>query len=308
MPLEIALVGQQIIHAYPLVPRFNGCDLAKVEQFGRGWAQKAGLDTCVSPLADDIRVTRVWSPDTEEAQHLSEALFIKRICRSLEEALDGAHGVLVMDEAIESRTALVEQCLHMGLTVFADKVLSVDPGKTDQLLALAQTRNTRVRSWSQLFFHPDLARVRQAPPGGVAFLNFQMKADILSLYGIHVISMLQGAFAGRARAYRPLADGECREGLVELDDGSRVFLHVGPNLPFRGRLYYCAPDCEVIVNRNDDAACFENAACALMALFTGQDTPAGPGVEEMSEASRLLACIVRGGSDGRPVSIEKPDK
>ena len=81
---------------------------------------------------------------------------------------------------------------------------------------------------------------------------------------------------------------------------AQVFLHVGPNIPFRGRLYYCAGENEVIVNRNDDAACFQSAAEAIIAMFMDAETVPGPGPAEMVQASRLLECLVRGGSDGEP--------
>jgi hypothetical protein len=29
---QLSLIGQQLIHAYPLIPRFNGCDMARAEE------------------------------------------------------------------------------------------------------------------------------------------------------------------------------------------------------------------------------------------------------------------------------------
>ena len=302
MPKEIALIGEQLIHTYPLVPRFNGCDLAKVKEFGGSWIEKAGLEQATEPIIDSMRITRMWSPDREEMGRLGPALNIEKSCGSVAEALDGADGVLVMDEVIESRTQLVQQCLEAGLPVFADKVLSTDVRKTAELIELAGKRNARVRSWSQLYFHPGLKRVRAANPGGVAFLNFSMSADILLLYGIHIISMLQGAFDNCVKTYRPLSDGASRSAMVELADNTRVFLYVGEDVPFRGRLYYCGPEDEVIVNDNDDSACFTSSARAIEALILGQDAP-GPGPEQMAEATRLIQLIAQGGADAQPIAF-----
>lgn len=295
---RIALVGQQLIHTYPLIPSFNGCDLAKAQEYSPTWTKNAQLSQRTEPLTDNVRVTRVWSPDRDEAVRLSEALRIDTVCDSLEQALDGADGAMIMDEVVESRMQLVETCLRAGLPLFADKVLSLDSGKTAELIALAREKGVAARSWSQLYFHPDLALVRQAPPGGVGFLNFQMGVDILAMYGIHIVSMLQGAFAARIKTWRPLSDGDQRTGMVILEDGTQVMLHVSARLPFRGRLYYCAGESEVIVNRNDDAACFQNAAKALVALFTDPDNIPGPDAQTMRKASSLLGYIVQGGKDG----------
>ena len=299
---QIALVGQQLIHTYPLIPSFNGCNLAKATEYSPAWTEKARLAERTEPLSDRVRVTRVWSPDRDEAARLSEALRIDTVCGSLEQALDGVDGVMVMDEVVESRTELVETCLRAGLPLFADKVFSLDPRKTAELIALAGERGVAARSWSQLYFHPDLAEVRQAPAGGVGFLNFQMGVDILAMYGIHIVSMLQGAFAAPVKAWRPLSDGDHGTGMAILEDGTQILLHVSAELPFRGRLYYCAGESEVIVNRGDDAACFQSAAKALIALFTAPDNIPGPDARTMREASSLLAYIVQGGRDG----VEKP--
>lgn len=302
MRKEIALIGEKLVHTYPLIPRFNGCKLDKVNRFASGWVEKARLAEATEPIIESMRVTRMWSPDGEEMQRLADALNIENICGSAEEAIADADGVLVMDEVIESRTTLVEQSLNAGRPVFADKVLSIEPSRTAGLIDLARAGNIPVRSWSQLYFHPGLRRVRTARPGGVAFLNFCMSTKILAMYGIHIVSMLQGAFDGRVETYRPLSDGANLSALIELTDRTRVFLYVGEDIPFRGRLYYCNPDSDVIVNDNDDSACFISSARAIEALMFGLDVP-DPGPERMLEAARLIDVMVKGGTDGPPVSF-----
>ena len=304
MARELALIGEKLIHTYPLIPRFNGCNMAKAAEYAGAWVKNTELASHTEAPAHDLRVTRMWSPDQEEMGRLRETLNIATICATVEEAIDGADGVLIMDEIIESRTALIEQCLNAGLPVYADKILAMDPAKTESLIALAESKNAAVRSWSQLVFHPGLENVRSAPPGGVAFLNFNMSADILSMYGIHIVAMLQGAFASPVAEYQPMDDPKGRAGRVLLEDGTRVFLYIGEDLPWRGRLYYCASEeTEVIVNDNRDAACFDAAAAAIASLFTDGRTPDMTDYAHMVEASRLVECIVTG-QPGAPIRFK----
>ena len=303
MTKEVALIGEQLIHTYPYIVHFNGSDRDRIEKNAKAWMQRFMLDHDLSAKSGEVRVTRIWSPDAEEVGRLAETFGIEKVCASAEEAVNGADGVLVMDEIIESRTALIEKCLRAGLTVFADKVLSTDASRTAELLALADEKKARARSWSQLYFLPDLRKVREAPPGGVGFLNYQLGLDILPAYGIHPISMLQGAFDSHMKNYRPLSDADTRSGLLEFENDTRIFLYVGTDIPFRGRLYYCAGDQEIIANQADDWACFENAATALIDLFAGRSMVSGPGLGEMNQATRLIEVMLRGGSDGKAIPL-----
>jgi len=303
MAKELALIGRQLIHTYPYVVHFNGSDRERIAKNAKPWMQRFMLDRDLSPTTSEVRVTRIWSPDAEEAKRLAETFDIPRICATADEALDGADGAMVMDEVIESRTALVENALERGISVFADKVLSADPQKTCELIELAERKGCRVRSWSQLYFLPALAPVRQAGGGGVGFLDYQMEMKILPMYGIHPVSMLQGAFSSPAKSYRPLLEGNGRGGLVELEDGTRIFVYVGADVPFRGRLYYETKDSALRADEPDDWACFERAAKALVELFSGRSPAPGPGPEEMRQAARFLEILIQGGSDGRVVPL-----
>jgi len=305
MPKQIAVVGQHLIHTYPYLVHFNGSDRERIGKNAKPWMQRFMLDRDLRPATSEVRVTRIWSADTDEARKVAETFDISRVCATAEEALDGADGAMVMDEVIESRSALVEMALRRGVHVFADKVLSSDERRTDELLELAERVGRRVRGWSQLYFLPCLEQARAAGGGGVGFLNFHMEMNILPMYGIHPVSMLQSAFPARVRQYRPLMDGDSRCGLVEHEDGTCVFIYVGLDVPFRGRLDYCTKEREVIANQPDDWACFERGAKALVELFTDRSPVPGPGPEEMREAVRLIAAMVRGGRDGRPVQISR---
>ena len=302
MVSEIALVGHELIHTYPYIVHLNGSTREKIDKNAKPWMKRFMLEQDLTPKTDELRVTRIWSPDDEENKKLAETFSIDSICGSVEEALDGAQCAMVMDENNESRTVLIKACIEAGLSVFATKVLSTEPAKVDELFQAAKKKNVRVHGWSQLYFDPGIQRIRDLPGGGVAFLSFGLPMKKLSIYGIHMISMVQGAFKARMKSYRPLTAGEDRSGLIELDDGTRIFLYMGENVSSRSRLYYNEKDHEAIFDDRDEWSCFSTAANAVMALFTGKDVP-GPGPAEMKDAAMMLECLIDEKADGQPVPL-----
>lgn len=298
---QIAVVGQQLIHTYPYIANFNGCDFEKLEAYGKPWMVNMMRDKDLSPVVKDMRITRIWSPDNDEAGRVADACTIDKVCASLDEAIAGADGAIVLDEVLDSRTDIVEICLNAGLDVFADKVIAVDPEKTESLLALAEEKGAVVRSWSQMFFVEQVGEIRQMAPGGVAWLACRLGMEKVQAYGIHPISMLQAAFPGRVATYRPLCDGDVRSALLELESGTRIFLHTGPDVTFFMHLCYSNKDKTMLVKGETTYAVFQAAALAIVAAFERRPYDA-PGPTEMREATRLLDCIVRGGSAGKEIT------
>ena len=64
------------------------------------WVKAGNLTQRTEPLVEGVRVRRVYSPDRDEAQRLSEALRIERVCNSVAETIGGADGVLVLDRLL----------------------------------------------------------------------------------------------------------------------------------------------------------------------------------------------------------------
>ena len=305
MGRRIALIGQQLIHTYPYLAYLNGSTAQKIAAHAKPWMKAFLLEQDLSPQTDELRVTRIWSPDAEEVGRLVETFGIEQVCDSPEQAIDGADGAMVLDEVLDSRTPLTELCLRAGVPVFVDKVLAGSAERTAALIALAAQKDVRIGAWSQLYFHPDLPQVRGAGPGGVGFINMRMAMDILPKYGIHPVSILQGAFAGRMVRYWPQPSGSGRAGMIEYHDGTRVFLYVGEDVPADWRLYYLTQDEEIIINRQDHGACFRRAAKALAAFLTGVAQIDAPDTERMNEASRLVECLTHSDGMTGPVTLDQ---
>ena len=294
---QLAIVGRQLIHTYPYVVNFNGADRDLLRQHAKAWMWDCLKDRDLSPLTDAMRVTRIWSPDSELVAGLAETCGIDRICSSVDEAIDGADGVMVMDEDMTSRLDIIERCVRQPVTVFADKIISLDVGKTEEVLALAESNGVEVRSWSQLYFAGGLDEIRSMAPGGVGLLPFRLEMQMLAEYSIHPLCTLQSAFNSRIIACRPLSDDQERVMMLELADGTRVLLTLGPTAPAGAPLCYVNQDCFAAADTSYKGEMFAEGSAAMIDLFQGNPRP-GPSTTEMIEACRMVECIVRGGTDG----------
>ena len=297
---KIAAIGKVIIHTYPYFTDINGCEKDMLQRNCKPWMLKFMLDQDLSSKTDAMRITRVWSEDDEENQRLAETFAIENICASADEAIDAADGVMILDEDVPSRSALIEKCINAGVDCWADKLISEDMEDAKRLVQLAEQQNVRVRTWGQLYWCTQWETVREAPRPGAGLLTYAVGPDAMDTHCVHPIFILQAAF-GRLQSYRPLSDGEARTALLKTEDGTQVFMHLTANAPYGGRIDYVTKEGAVVAQDADMAGAFENSARAVVDFFSG-GSPAY-GTEAMVEAVRLYECIMRGGSDGKEISL-----
>ena len=299
---KIAAIGNQIIHTYAYFAHLNGCEKEILKKHCKPWMLKFMLDQDLSPKTDAMRITSVWSADDEENRRLAETFGIEHVCASADEAIEGADSVMILDEGVESRSALIEKCIRAGIDCWADKLLASDARKAEQLIHLAEQKGVRVRTWSQLYFCPEWQAIRNAEPGGMGFLSYQVGPQALDTHAVHPVFILLAAFGSGVRSYRPLSDAGERMTLLQMENGTRLFLYLGGDTPSGGRIDYRTKDAAVLAQEGNMGVIFESAARALIDFFSG-GTPAC-GHPEMVEAIRLLECVLRGGSDGKEILIE----
>jgi len=305
---EIALVGSQLIHEDPYLVYFNGTERALLERYGKKWMAAFLLRRGdLAPRTHEVRVTRVWSPQTEAAQRVASAFQVK-VCASLQESLDGADGAMVMDEDVVSRSHLVEQCLGRGLRVFADKMLSDDPSRTHALVKRARASGGDVRAWSQAYFYVENEQVRALGPCGSGWLSAHYDAQYALTYGPHAVSMLQGAFRLRLVAYETLrCTTDERMGLLTLEGDTRIVTQFATALSSEVILAYrtCAKGAAGAVLLRDRAcdhgASFERSAQAMLDFFMGRPCPVT--IEDVLEHSRIMRHLFGGGDGEIPPRI-----
>jgi len=92
--------------------------------------------------------------------------------------------------------------------------------------------------------------------------------------------------------------------MLELADGTRVLLNAGPGAPAVSPLCYADRDGFATADTSCKGDMFAEGSAAMIDLFQGNARPR-PSTTEMVEACRMVECIVRGGTDGKRVLLDK---
>ncbi|MCD6360414.1 MAG: hypothetical protein J7M38_06055 [Armatimonadetes bacterium] len=288
--IRLAMVGETLIHNYPYGAWFNGVDDRVLEErCTKAWMKDLIAGRFPEPRAAEARITHVWAGERVEAEAIAACCHIENVCDSVEQAIEPVDGVLVLDEEIDFRTETVERCLRAGKSVFVDKTPALDPQRTRGLVELAQDQGVRLAAWSQLLFAAEAAPFREVQ-GGAGLVTFNLAADIVDKYGIHLVCSAFAAFGDAPMDMTQIADTDAPMVLLSYADGKDVLLRSGDDLPARGTVVWAGKDGEPIVARlMDMAAMFDGSAAALTVMFEQGEWPvSSEALVRMSEAARLL--------------------
>ncbi len=290
----VGMVGSQLIHTYAYAMQFKKPD---IEAARRGktvpaW-QLAMMEAApdLKPLSG-AKLTHVAGGLAGVPEDMA-ATFDLKVGKTTDEVIEACDLIMVMDEIVESRTALVRKALEAGKPVFADKALSTKQSVTEELAALARSKGVGVASWSQQGYCPEYDVLKDLPPGGVALVSFRMTSDILIKYGIHLISTVQACFPGPYKRAELLTDGDTRLLLLENEQGTKIVAGAGEAFPAgMSRVDYCVNGQPVVVETADRVGAFRRAATDVIGLLDGKTPRFSPG--DMIEASGLIELISEG--------------
>jgi len=286
---RLAMIGTHLIHTYPYGAWFNGCDQALFEQNAKPWMVKIYEGEPAERHSDAVRLTHVWGGERDEAEKLAAACLIPHVADRPDEMADAVDGAMVMDENIEERAPLMRPYLEAGKAVFVDKILSLDPAVTRELLDTAQRTGARLAAWSQLRFAPGFEPIRELGRGGIALATFRLPLDKLPAYGIHLVSAVHGLLGAGATAER-LADGPAGpQLLLSYPDGTRALLYIAPDAPPQWNLYYAAPKGAVHATTGSSRVMFERSAAAIESMLVEGAQPVAPA--EIAEATALVRLL-----------------
>jgi len=287
---RIGMIGTQLIHEYLYAAYFNGFDPDVLRERGKpGWVkQLEGKPS--EPASDAVRISHVWAGDRDVAANLAASCRVEHLADSPHEFINDVDGVMVMDEEIEQREHLMRPFIEAGKPVYVDKILSLDPAKTEELLALAAKNDVPIASWSQLRFSSSAAEVKAMPRGGICLASFRGRLDILPMYAIHLVSPILSAFGAEMKSLRflPCADGVEAHGIYA--DDTRVVLYMGPKAPPQFNIcYFCADGCSMPAN-NDGYDQFFAAGRLIEKMVVERTAVVAP--EEISAATRIVRALV----------------
>ena len=285
----IGMTGSQLIHTYAYAMHFNSFDLEFALQAKTAPAWQVALmenEPNIEPVNEDTKITHVWG-GLEGVPEDMAATFGLTVAESLEEVLEQCDLIMVMDEQIPSRTKLIRKAIEAGRDVFVDKLLSDNLTTTVELLELAKHQGVRVGAWSQMGYCPEFDIIKQMEQGGVAFAHFGMSTDIIKMYGIHIVSSIQGCFPGKFKKFIKLAGEEQVLGFVENEHGTKIILGVGEMYPaLSPQINYSVNGESVWAKGADRGTAFRRAAKEIAGITRGIEPAFSP--EDLKNAASLI--------------------
>jgi hypothetical protein len=236
---------------------------------------------------DGARLTHI-SGGLENVPEDMAAIFDMTVTETMEETIDACDLIMVMDEQIPSRSALIKKVIEAGKHVFVDKLLSDDLAVTEELLELAKERVVVIAGWSQMGFCPELGAVKEMEQGGIALVSFNMKPEILKKYGIHAISPMQLCFPGKIIESKLISKEESQRTLFIVNEkNTKIILSVGSHAPGgMVRIDYSANGKSALAEGKDKYIAFRKAAQEIINMAHGIEPCLS--VEELMDASMVL--------------------
>jgi len=287
---RLAMIGTEIIHTYPYLSYFNGFDPELVRKNAKPWMAALLEGKSPEPRSSNVRITHVWAGEREEAERLAESCGVENVADSPHEFIGQVDGVMVMDEKIEERARLMRPFIEAGKAVFVDKILSLEPGVTEELLQLADAKGSPVAACSQLRFAPGVRGIAEKPRGGVALMSFRIRLEVLPFYAIHLISAAHGVFGANAACARKVSNGNGVTLHILQRDGTQLLLYLSPDAPPGLNICYFSKEGGCLAEGGDKYEMFASCARAIEEMVvTGRSFVPR---EEMLEATRLVNIIV----------------
>lgn len=215
----------------PLLLR--GPTYGKSGEIRAGWQKGSGhfyhylyyADSTVmtAPRVSGFTIARLWDPDREVAEVMSEVFYGKpEVCDTFEEASDDVDMVFIADCNGDGsdHLELARPGIEKGVPTFVDKPFASDIKDAMTIVELARKRRTPVLSLSILRNVPEATHFRRRLPevGNLAFGLTRGGGTHMAGH-IHAISLAQHVFGNGVESVEAMGQNEL--GFVHLDYGGR---------------------------------------------------------------------------------------
>ena len=292
---KIGMIGSQIIHSYGYGMHINEFNLDFAKNHAKAipqWQLDLMLQHPETQPLKGAQITHISGGLENVPEDMAET-FGLTVTKTVDETIEACDLVMVMDEQIPSRSALIRKALEMGKPVFADKLLSDDINVSMNIVKLAEEKNLMVAGWSQMGFCPELDTVKEMEQGGIALVSFNMKPEILKMYGIHAISPMQLCFPGKIKEMKLIyKDDSQRTVFIMNDKATKAILTVGTHVPAgMVRVDYSVGSKAVVAEGKDKYLAFRRGAQEVINMVN--EIPPKLSARELVDASMTLEEICK---------------
>ncbi len=264
--VHLGLVGGAgAYHGRAFSALING--LAEGQALPEGWPKYAAQ-------VEGVRVVSVWDPDRGTAEALARAFGIERVVGRMEDAAEGADGVIVADDMTKRHHFRAKPFLRAGVPTFIDKPLASDVGEATELVDLAVKHGTPMMSASSLRYAKETEDLRGSPGalGKVLAATAVCRGELI-YYGIHPLELAVSILGTGACAVHNV--GREGQNVVKIDyrDGKSLALivYAGISYLFQLNLYGDRGWRQVVVT--DSAAFYSNLLRKVAEMCVSKQPP-----------------------------------
>ncbi|MSS73964.1 MAG: Gfo/Idh/MocA family oxidoreductase [Candidatus Latescibacteria bacterium] len=292
--IRLGLVGGAgAYHGRAFSALING--LAEGQARPEGWP-------AFTPQVEGARIVSVWDPDRGTAEALAQVFGIARVADRMEDAADGADGVIVTDDMTKRHHHRAKPFLRAGVPTFIDKPLASDVEEAAELVDLAVKHGTPMMSASSLRYAKETEDLRANPGalGNILAATAVCRGELI-YYGIHPLELAVSILGTGVRSVQNV--GREGQNVVQIDyrDGRSLVLivYAGISSPFQLNLYGDKGWRQVVVT---DSAAFYSNLLGKVAEMCHSKRPPIPYAETL-EIIRILVAAQRSLYEERKVVI-----
>lgn len=231
---------------------------ALVNGLAEGQARPEGWPNFTQQV-EGARIVSVWDPDRGTGEALARAFGIERVVDRMEDAADGADGVIIADDITKKHHFRAKPFLRAGVPTFIDKPLASDVDEATELVDLAVKHGTPMMSASSLRYAKETEDLRANPGalGNILTATTVCRGELIH-YGIHPLELAVSILGTGARSVHNV--GREGQNIVKIDyrDGKSLALivYAGISYLFQLNLYGDKGWRQVVVT--DSAAFYSN--------------------------------------------------
>jgi hypothetical protein len=291
--LKLSAIGLETTHGYIYPALINGYDPRRLRENSVEHVWNIFPTAGQPSVESDARVVSCYDPDPGLARRVADACLIDRVCGSLQEAVDGVDGVLILSGDAGLHAAQARPALSDGLATFVDKPFALTAAEAEALAETADRYSAPLFCTSALRFAPQTVALRErlGHTVGSPLVAHSIGTGDFESYAVHSIEILFGLWGGGV--HRHQSTGSTGQSTVQLDyhDGRRAVWQVHERMAWQFHLAVYGTDGmdEAFVTFGDRYAIFRETAARMVEFVSRRESPVP--ISETIEIVRLLEAV-----------------
>jgi predicted dehydrogenase len=290
---RLSAIGLETTHGFIYPAMLNGYDprLLQANSLDIVWNI---FPTNGAPSVDsDVRVVACYDPDAELAKRVAEACLIERVCPTLEDALTGVDGVLILSGDANVHRSQATPALAAGLATFVDKPFTASEEDAEALVELADKRGAPLFCTSALRFAPQTVALRERLSAAVEtpLVAHSIGTGDYESYAVHSLEILFGLWGGGVTRVQSVGETGNTSAQLDYADGRRAIWQVCQPMAWQFNLsvYGTRGMDHTLVTFEDRYRIFRETAARMAQFAQLRASPVPP--PETVEIVRLLAAV-----------------